>query len=146
MRTIAAVLCLTLVVVACGDDDDDGDTSDTAPAEAVTGTVTVADGGPAVADLPDDAVLTVTIEDTGLQDVAVEVIAEQEIDVADQEFPIEFEVPYDDGSIVASNPYSVSAQVQAGTELLLISDTVVPVITDGAPTSGVEVEMIVVAE
>jgi putative lipoprotein len=143
MRTASALLCLTLLVASCGDDDDSDESAATIPAgDTVSGVVTVAEDAP---ELPEDATLTVVIEDIGLADAPAEVVAQQEIDVADDEFPIEFGIDYDPAVIVASNPYQVSARVESGDELLLISDTVVPVITDGAPTDGVEVELIVVA-
>ncbi len=146
MRTASALLCLALVVGACGDDDDSDESAATAAAgDTVTGAVTVAEDAPAASELPEDATLIVEIEDVGLADAPAEVVAQQEIDVAGQEFPIEFEVDYEPAVIVESNPYQITARVESGDELLLISDTVVPVITDGAPTDGVEVELVVVA-
>lgn len=49
------------------------------------------------------------------------------------------------GDIVDSNRCSVAARVESDGDLIMISDTVVPVITDGAPTSGVTIALVHIA-
>ena len=66
--------------------------------------------------------------------------------MTDQEFPIEYELPYELGSIVEDRTVLVAARVEAGGDLLMISDTMTPVITNGAPKSDVDVDLISIGE
>jgi uncharacterized lipoprotein YbaY len=108
----------------------------------VTGTVTYRER---IA-LPDDAVVTVQIYNAQLAD-ATEVLGEQIIETGGQQVPIPFEVTYNPEDINENIMYSVSARIEDGAgNLLFISDTVTPVITNGNPTEDVEIMTIQVAE
>jgi putative lipoprotein len=145
MRIAAALLCLVLVAAACGDDSNT-DSAESAPsADSVSGVVTVGADAPSVDELPDDAVLTVSLEDITAADTDAIEIGQQQIDLAGQAFPIDFTVAYDGTTIVDSDTYRVTARVESGDTLLLVSDTVVPVITQGAPTTDLEVPLTVIA-
>jgi putative lipoprotein len=140
MRVIA-LACLVgslLMVVSCGSDDDDG-------SPMVSGLVTVAADGPDVAELPDGATLTIAIQDTSIADAPATDVATETADLAGLEFPIEFALDYDPDAIDDSLTYSMLARVEAGGDLLMINDTFTPVITNGAPTSDVEVALVLIA-
>lgn len=112
----------------------------------VTGNVTIAADAPDVTFFPSSgATLSVTLQDVSVADAPAMVLSSQTIELTDQEFPIPFELPYELGSIVENHTYSVAARVEAGGDLLMISDTMTPVITNDAPTSGVEVVLISLA-
>lgn len=102
---------------------------------SVTGTVTYL---PRIA-LPDDAVVSVQIYNAQLAD-ATEVLGEQVIETGGQQVPIPYEVAYNPEDINENMMYSVSARIEDGEgNLLFISDTVTPVITNGNPTEDVEI-------
>jgi uncharacterized surface protein with fasciclin (FAS1) repeats/uncharacterized lipoprotein YbaY/heat shock protein HslJ len=104
-------------------------------AASVTGTVTYL---PRIA-LPDDAVVKVQIYNASLAD-ATEVLGEQVIETNGQQVPIPYEVAFNPDDIDEAMMYSVSARIEDGEEnLLFISDTVTPVITQGNPSEDVEI-------
>jgi putative lipoprotein len=92
--------------------------------------------------LPEDAVVQVQIQDTSLADVAAEVIGEQIITSPGQ-VPIAYEVCYDPSVIQDGHTYTMSARItDAEGNLLWINDTSIPVITNGNPTTDVEIPVI----
>jgi putative lipoprotein len=105
-------------------------------AASVTGTVTYL----VRMALPDDAVVTVQIQDTSLADAPAVVVGEQVIETGGQQVPIAFEVAYNPDDIQEAKTYTMSARIEdsAGT-LLFINDTSIPVITAGNPTQDVEI-------
>jgi putative lipoprotein len=116
------------------------DTENTAAAEAstaqVTGTVTYR---PRIA-LPPDAVITVQIQDVSLADATAEIIGEQVIQAEGRQVPFAYAVPYDPDEIQPNDRYSMSARIVSGDGMpLFASDTNIPVITEGNPTSEVEI-------
>jgi putative lipoprotein len=92
----------------------------------------------------DGAVLTVKLVDVSRADAVAEVLAVQEIAVDGPSARFPFELDYEPNKIIASNSYAVQARVEADGVLLAISDTVIPVITMGAPTSEVEIPIVLV--
>jgi putative lipoprotein len=159
MKVVVTLVVSALLLGACASDGDTG-TDDTgtdgsaagrsepaatsATDTAVTGNVTVSTEAP-LPELPAGATLSVTLQDVSVADAPAMVLSSQTIELTDQEFPIPFELPYDLGSIVENHTYSVAARVEAGGDLLMISDTMTPVITNGAPTSDVEVVLVSIA-
>jgi putative lipoprotein len=109
------------------------------PADAaaqVTGTVTYR---PRIA-LPPDAVITVQLQDVSLADAAAEMVGEQVIPAEGRQVPFAYAIPYDPAAIEARHRYSMAARIEDGDGTLLFhSDTNIPVITDGNPTSDVEI-------
>ena len=87
--------------------------------------------------------MNVSLQDVSRADAPATVLSTQTIELT--EFPIAFELPYDLGDIVDNHAYTVAARVEAGSELLMISDTSTPVITRGAPTSDVTVALVYIA-
>ncbi len=95
--------------------------------------------------LPEDAVLTVEILDVSLADAAATVVGRSVLPSPGQ-VPIAYEVIYDPGIIQDTHTYSMHAKIVDGAgNLLFISDTITPVITDGNPTENVEVLVVPVA-
>jgi len=123
---ILAALLLGSVTAGCGSDG----------GGMVTGTVTYRQR---IA-LPDEAVIKVHIRDVSPADVPARVVGEQVIRSAGRQVPIPFAVDYDQEDILATHLYSIHARIEDGAgDLLFITDTVIPVITMGNPTEGVEV-------
>ena len=92
--------------------------------------------------LPQDAVVQIQIINASLMDAPAEVLGEQIITEPGQ-VPIPYEVCYDPSEINDNLMYSVSARITNGSgDLLFISDTVTPVITNGNPTEDVLINVI----
>lgn len=110
---------------------------------AVTGTVNFDEG----VVLPDDAVLTVQIQDVSLQDVAATIVAEQVIPLQGQQPPLAFAVDYDPAMILPANTYSLAARItDASGAPLYISNTITPVLTRDNPSVNVPVTVVPVAD
>jgi putative lipoprotein len=101
----------------------------------ITGTVTYRNRGA----LPPSAVLEVALQDVSLADVPAKVISAQTIEVGGKQQLFAYELKYDPAQIDPKNTYSVSARITVGNELLFTSDTMNPVLTRGAPLTGVEI-------
>jgi len=56
--------------------------------------------------LPDDAVVTVQLQDISRQDVAAEVLGEQVIETGGKQVPIPYQVEYNEDDIVDSHRWS----------------------------------------
>ena len=137
VKPLVAVAVVVLALGACGGDSD---------SPTVTGTVIAPPEAPPADQLPADAVLTVTLEDISRADAPSTVVSVQEIELAGETFPVPFELAYDLGDIAETNTYRVAARVTSSGDLLMISDTIVPVITRDAPTTGVEVSLVSIAD
>jgi uncharacterized lipoprotein YbaY len=157
MKLLITLVVGALMLGACSSDDDtandgtsvgaDEPVATSATDTAVTGNVTIAADAPPVTFLPSSAAtLSVTLQDVSVADAPAMVLSSQTIELTDQEFPIPFELPYELGSIVETHTYSVAARVESGGDLVMISDTITPVITNNAPTSDVDVVLISIAD
>jgi putative lipoprotein len=90
--------------------------------------------------LPEEAVVTVQLQDVSLMDVETKVLGEQVIETGGDQVPFAYEVEYDEDEIIDNHTYSMSARItDGGGNLLFISDTANLVITNGNPTSDVEI-------
>lgn len=157
-RLIAAALpaLLTLLILSCASDS-------TSPAEQMpteqtgaeqTGQVEQPAGGAAAVmtgrviwqggdvQLPDGAVLTVTLADTSIADASWTVISQQIIEDAPR-LPAAFRLEYDPTEIDERSEYSLSASVDLGDRLLYTNDTVHTVLTRGSPAQS-DIEVIAV--
>lgn len=125
------ILFLTFALAACGQ------AAAPTPASAtVTGSVTKLDRRA----LPPDAVVEVQLQDTSRQDVAAEVLSTFTIFLEGGQLPVDYELTYDPAAIQANHTYTVRARITDGSgSLLYTSTTVIPVITNGAPTENVEI-------
>jgi putative lipoprotein len=111
----------------------------TAGGAAVTGEVTYQQR---IA-LPEDAILTVQIQDTSLADAPAKVIGEQIIETDGRQVPIPYSVSYDPDVIDERFTYTMSARITDGAgNLLWINDTAIPVITQGNPTEDVVIPVV----
>lgn len=88
--------------------------------------------------MPEGAVVQVQVADVSLADAPAFVIGEQVIEKPGN-VPVNFSVPYDASKIQQGRTYAVSARIQVDGKLEWISTTRIPVITNGAPTSDVQV-------
>jgi putative lipoprotein len=101
----------------------------------ITGTVTYRNRSA----LPPTAVIEVTLQDISLADAPAKVISTQQIEAGGKQPPFAYELAYDPAQIDPRNTYSVSARITEGNQLLFISDKVNPVLTRGAPLTGVDI-------
>lgn len=92
--------------------------------------------------LPPEAVVIVRLQDISRADAPAVLLAEQRIELDGRQVPVPFEIGYDPAAIDGRMSYSVSARIELAGKLLMISDTVHPVITRGAPTADVEVRVV----
>ncbi len=103
---------------------------------AVKGTVNKEDNSA----LPPDAVVEVSLLDTGKQDTSAPILKQQVIALNGQQLPVEFSLDYDMAAIDPASTYSVQARVLlADGTLLYISQEAFNVITQDNPVEGVEV-------
>ena len=105
---------------------------------AVTGTVTYRQRMA----LPPSAVISVRLLDVSRQDSAAGLIAEDRIPAEGKQMPFPFDIPYDPSRIQQSSRYVVRAEIRDGERLLFTTDTSYPVITQGNPTTGVEIVVV----
>jgi putative lipoprotein len=101
----------------------------------ITGTVTYRNRSA----LPPAAVIEVTLADVSLADAPAKVISTQRIEAGGRQPPFPYELAYDPAQIDPRMTYAVSARITEGNDLLFISDTVNPVLTRGAPLTGVDI-------
>lgn len=88
-------------------------------------------------------VIRVQVQDVTLADAPTIIVGEQVIVTDGEQVPIAFAVPYSAADIEEGHRYSLSARItDADGRLRFISDTLVPVITDGAPVSDVELVLV----
>ncbi|KAL7670866.1 hypothetical protein ACOME3_005783 [Neoechinorhynchus agilis] len=104
----------------------------------LTGTI-IAEG-----EIPEGAIVKVTLNDVSLMDVSAKIVAITTIHTS-KEFPISFSINYDNALIESRNDYSINVRIedpQANDQLLYINDTAVFVLTKGYPSNGVAVPVI----
>ncbi|MDB1123473.1 YbaY family lipoprotein [Vibrio algarum] len=94
--------------------------------------------------LPPNAVVTVTLEDVSLMDVAAKKMAEQTFTTDGTQVPFDFELSYDANQIEAKHRYSVRATIRVNGSLRFTTDTANQVITDAAKTKQVNLNLIAV--
>jgi len=92
--------------------------------------------------LPDNAVVTVTLQDVSLADAPAKVIAKHRFETNGAQVPFEFDLAYDTNKIEARHRYSVGARIEVDGQLRFITDTSYPVITDDAQTDNVNLRLI----
>jgi len=97
-----------------------------APFGTVTGTVTYL---PRIG-LPDDAVVTVELQDTSRAGAPAFVLAQQQFVANGRQVPFAFALNYDTTNIAVNGTYSVRATIRLGDQLIWTSDTANLVITN----------------
>jgi putative lipoprotein len=83
--------------------------------------------------LPENAVLTIRLEDVSLADARAKIIAEQTSTLAGHQVPIPFELAYDPKKIDPRHTYSVSARITVDGQLRFLTTSAFPVLTGGNP-------------
>ena len=102
----------------------------------MTGTVTYREK---IALPAEGVVVTVKVEDTSRMDAPAVTIGEQIIENPGHQVPIPFEIKYDPGDIDERYTYSMRVRIEVDGKLWFTNTTSYRVITDGYPTSNVEV-------
>ncbi|EPS3400055.1 YbaY family lipoprotein [Vibrio vulnificus] len=92
--------------------------------------------------LPEDAAVTLVLEDVSLADAPAKVIAKHKFVTNGKQVPLSFDLAYDSKKIIANHRYNVRARIEVNGRLRFISDTIVPVITDEANTHNVEIMVV----
>ncbi|EGQ7852021.1 MULTISPECIES: YbaY family lipoprotein [Vibrio] len=92
--------------------------------------------------LPEDAAVTLVLEDVSLADAPAKVIAKHKFITNGKQVPLSFDLAYDSKKIIANHRYNVRARIEVNGRLRFISDTIVPVITDEANTRNVEIMVV----
>jgi putative lipoprotein len=95
--------------------------------------------------LPSTAVVEVTLQDISLADAPAKVISTQRIEAGGRQPPF-LRTVHDPAQIDPRNTYSVGARITDGNTLLFINDTVYPVLTRGAPMTGVDILVIAMSQ
>ncbi|ANU36824.1 YbaY family lipoprotein [Vibrio scophthalmi] len=92
--------------------------------------------------LPDNAVVTVRLQDVSLMDAPAKLISEQVIETNGAQVPVAFELSYNPNDIKPGHRYSVSARIEVAGELRFITDTMNAVITDENQTQQLNLMLV----
>lgn len=92
--------------------------------------------------LPDNAVVTVRLQDVSLVDAPAKLISEQVIETNGAQVPVAFELSYNPNDIKPGHRYSVSARIEVAGELRFITDTMNAVITDENQTQQLNLMLV----
>ena len=92
--------------------------------------------------LPDNAVVTVRLQDVSLMDAPAKLISEQVIETNGAQVPVAFELSYNPSDIKPGHRYSVSARIEVAGELRFITDTMNAVITDENQTQQLNLMLV----
>ncbi|OQQ10689.1 lipo-like protein [Vibrio splendidus] len=92
--------------------------------------------------LPENAVVTVTLEDISLADAPSTVIATQEFTTDGKQVPFAFELSYDNDKIKANHRYNMRASIHVDGKLRFTTDTIKSVITDVENTQQADLRLI----
>ncbi len=88
--------------------------------------------------LPDNAVVTVTLEDISKADAASKKVTEHTFTTGGKQAPFDFELNYEVDKIEQGNTYNVRATIKVEDKLLFTTDTIRWVITDIDNTKELE--------
>ncbi|MDH6024064.1 YbaY family lipoprotein [Vibrio splendidus] len=92
--------------------------------------------------LPENAVVTVTLEDISLADAPSMVIATQEFTTDGKQVPFAFELSYDNNKIKANHRYNMRATIHVDGKLRFTTDTIKSVITDVENTQQADLRLV----
>ncbi|MFS1976587.1 YbaY family lipoprotein [Vibrio splendidus] len=92
--------------------------------------------------LPENAVVTVTLEDISLADAPSTVIATQEFTTDGKQVPLAFELSYDNNKIKANHRYNMRATIHVDGKLRFTTDTIKSVITDVENTQQADLRLV----
>jgi len=86
--------------------------------------------------MPENAVLTMQLQDVSLADAPAKVIAEQKFTFAGHQVPLPFELHYDSTKIDPKHRYALSARITVNEQLMFMNTTTYRVITQGNPAKA----------
>lgn len=92
--------------------------------------------------LPENALVTVTLEDISLADAPSTVIATQEFTTDGKQVPFAFELSYDDNKIQSNHRYNMRATIHVDGKLRFTTDTIKSVITDVENTQHADLRLV----
>ncbi|MDP2492169.1 YbaY family lipoprotein [Vibrio splendidus] len=92
--------------------------------------------------LPENAVVTVTLEDISLADAPSTVIATQEFTTDGKQVPFAFELSYDNNKIKANHRYNMRATIHVDGKLRFTTDAIKSVITDVENTQQADLRLV----
>ena len=92
--------------------------------------------------LPENAVVTVTLEDISLADAPSTVIATQEFTTDGKQVPFAFELSYDNNKIKVNHRYNMRATIHVDGKLRFTTDTIKSVITDVENTQQADLRLV----
>ncbi|PMG62621.1 lipo-like protein [Vibrio splendidus] len=92
--------------------------------------------------LPENAVVTVTLEDISLADAPSTVIATQEFTTDGKQVPLAFDLSYDNNKIKANHRYNMRATIHVDGKLRFTTDTIKSVITDVENTQQADLRLV----
>ncbi|PTO56375.1 lipo-like protein [Vibrio splendidus] len=92
--------------------------------------------------LPENAVVTVKLEDISLADAPSTVIATQEFTTDGKQVPFAFELSYDNNKIKANHRYNMRATIHVDGKLRFTTDTIKSVITDVENTQQADLRLV----
>jgi putative lipoprotein len=84
--------------------------------------------------LPENAVLTVRLEDVSAADAPAKIIAEQKLALAGRQVPLPFQLAYDARKIDPNHTYAISARITVDGQLRFLNTTAFRVLTGGSPS------------
>jgi putative lipoprotein len=135
LAILSLILLAALVLSGCSGQP----VPSAASAPAVTGKVTYTES----VTLPDKAMVTVQLRDTGLWPDATGLISQQQIGTSGNQGPIPFNVTYNSALIQKDHNYAMAAFIQDGNgHLLFVPGAPVPVVTNGNPIQDVQVTVV----
>jgi len=134
---VASLLVLASLAAACGAAQPAAEQVEiAAPGDSlVSGNVSYLDRSA----LPENAVVEVELVDASRADAPATVLASYSTTTAGAQQPFPFELAYDPAQISPGALVLVQARITVDGQLRYISQTAIPVITNGAPTTGIEV-------
>ena len=140
LATLAALIALLLLAACGGAAQEQAASVDLAEtslldAAAVSGIIAKLDRSA----LPPNAVVEVELVDASRADAPATVLVAQSLPTDGAQTPLPFELGYDPATIDPAALILVQARILVDGQLQYITQTATPVITRGAPTSGVEV-------
>lgn len=83
--------------------------------------------------MPENAVLTVQLQDVSRADAPAQIIAEQRTTFAGRQVPLPFELHYDPAKIDPKRTYTVSARITLDNQLRFLNTSAYLVLTQGNP-------------
>ena len=86
--------------------------------------------------MPENALLTMQLQDVSLADAPAKVIAEQKFTFAGNQVPLPFELHYDSTKIDPKHMYALSARITVNEQLMFMNTTMYRVITQGNPVKA----------